>query len=64
MSSLEVKLLEALGERVMTVVFAGYLKPQQYASVSQGRMCSDNFTCCHTDMEVADQFPSDPVTVY
>ena len=24
-------------------------------SVSQGRICSDNFTCCHTEIEVADQ---------
>ena len=23
--------------------------------VSQGRTCSDNFTCCHTEAEVADQ---------
>ena len=28
---------------------------QQQASVSQGRICSDNFTCCHTETEVADQ---------
>ena len=27
---------------------------QQQASVSQGRICSDNFTCCHTETEVAD----------
>ena len=26
-----------------------------HASVSQGRICSDNFTCCHTEIEVADQ---------
>ena len=25
------------------------------ASVSQGRICSDNGTCCHTEAEVADQ---------
>ena len=31
------------------------LTPQQHASVSQGRICSDNFTCCHTAIEVADQ---------
>ena len=31
------------------------LTPQQHASVSQGRICSDNFTCCHTEIEVADQ---------
>ena len=26
----------------------------QHVSVSQGRICSDNFTCCHTEIEVAD----------
>ena len=31
------------------------LTSQQHASESQGRICSDNFTCCHTEMEVADQ---------
>ena len=30
------------------------LTSQQQASVSQGRICSDNFTCCHTEIEVAD----------
>ena len=33
----------------------GCLVSQQHASVSQGRICSDNFVCCHTDIEVADQ---------
>ena len=28
---------------------------QHHASVSQGRICSDNFTCCHTEIEVAEQ---------
>ena len=28
---------------------------QLHASVSQGRICSDKCTCCHTEMEVADQ---------
>ena len=28
---------------------------KQHASVSQGRICSDNFTCCHTEIEVADE---------
>ena len=27
---------------------------RQQASVSQGRICSDNFTCSHTEIEVAD----------
>ena len=30
------------------------LTSQQQASVSQGRICSDNFTRCHTEIEVAD----------
>ena len=33
----------------------GCLRSQQHASVSQGRICSDNFTCCYTEIEVADQ---------
>ena len=36
-------------------LLAGCLTFQQQASVSQGRICSDNFTCCHTEIEVADQ---------
>ena len=32
----------------------GCLTSQQHASVSQGRICSDNLTCCHTEIEVAD----------
>ena len=31
------------------------LTSQQHASVSQGRICSDNCTCCHTEVEVANQ---------
>ena len=36
-------------------LFVGCLTSQQQASVSQGRICLDNFTCCHTEIEVADQ---------
>ena len=36
-------------------LFVGCLTSQQQASVSQGRICSDNGTCCHTEIEVADQ---------
>ena len=32
----------------------GCLTSLQHASVSQGRICSDNFTCCHTEIKVAD----------
>ena len=31
------------------------LTSQQHTSAPQGRICSDNFTCCHTETEVADQ---------
>ena len=34
---------------------AGRLTSQQQVSVSQGRISSDKFTCCHTDTKVADQ---------
>ena len=33
----------------------GCLTSQQQASVSQGRICEDHFTCCHTEIEAADQ---------
>ena len=36
-------------------LLVGCLMSQQQASVSQGRICSDNFTCCHTKIQVADQ---------
>ena len=36
------------------LLFVGCLTSQQHASVSQGRICSDNYTCCHTEIEVAD----------
>ena len=34
-------------------LLVGCLTSQQQASVSQGRISSDNFTCCHTEIEVA-----------
>ena len=36
-------------------MWVGCLTSKQHASVSQGRICSDSFTCCHTEMQVADQ---------
>ena len=36
-------------------LLVGCLTSQQHASVSQGRICSDNLTCCHTEIEAADQ---------
>ena len=36
-------------------VFVGFLTSQQQASVSQGRICSINCACCHTETEAADK---------
>ena len=36
-------------------MFVGCVTSQQHASVSHGPICSDNFTCCHTEIQVADQ---------
>ena len=49
--------VEALCNQPFTnmCLFVGCLSSQQYASVSQGRISSDNFTCCHTEIEAADQ---------
>ena len=47
-------LLLYLTGSINITMFVGCLTSQQQASVSQGRICSDNFTCCHTEIEVAD----------
>ena len=39
---------------VVVCLLVGCLSSQQHASVSQGRICTDNFTCCHTEIEAAD----------
>ena len=39
---------------VTVCLLVGCLTSQQHAIVSQGRICSDNFTCCHTETEAAD----------
>ena len=36
-------------------LYVDCLTSQQHASVPQGWICSDNCTCCHTEIEVADQ---------
>ena len=41
--------------RWMDSLLVSCLISQQYASLSQELICSDNCTCCHTEMEVADQ---------
>ena len=40
---------------VAVCLLVGCLTSQQHPSVSQGRICTDNFTCCHTETEAADQ---------
>ena len=37
------------------LLLVGCLMSQQHASVPQGQICQDNFTSCHTEIEVADQ---------
>ena len=39
---------------LLLLLFVGCLTSQQHASVSQGRICTDNFMCCHTEIEAAD----------
>ena len=34
--------------------FVGCFMSQHHASVFQGWICSDNCTCCHTEIEVAE----------
>ena len=41
--------------RWFVCLLVGCLTSQQHATVSPGRICTDNFTCCHTEIEVADQ---------
>ena len=42
-------------QRHLPRLFDGFLTSQQHASVSQGRIRTVNFTCCHTEIEVADE---------
>ena len=42
-------------KQAIVCLFVGCLTSQQHASVSQGRICSDNFTCCYTEIGVVDQ---------
>ena len=41
-------------EQCKVCLLVACLTSQQHASVSQGRICTDNFTCCHTEIELAD----------
>ena len=44
-----------LSTRLTVGLFVGCLTSQQHTNVFQGRFCSDNCTCCHTETEVAVQ---------
>ena len=48
----------------MPGLFVGCLMSQQHASVSQGRICSDNCTCFHTERGCRSNFLPRPFTVY
>ena len=47
---------EGGGREEENCLFVGWLLnvPATCYSVFQGRICSDKFTCCHNEMEVAD----------
>ena len=49
------KQLSTTAPIVLKLLLVGCVMSQQDASVSQGRICSDNCMCCHTEIEVADQ---------
>ena len=38
----------------LSLLLVGCITSQQHAGVSQRRICSDNGTCFHTEMEAAD----------
>ena len=40
---------------IVCCLLVACLLSQQHACESQGRICSDHFSCCHTKTEVADQ---------
>ena len=48
---------EGSGERTPAdgCLLVACLTSQQYANVSEGRICSDKCTSCHTEIKVADQ---------
>ena len=50
-----VSLADITTPRCDTLLFVGCLTSQQHASVSQGRICSDKFTYCYTEVEASDQ---------
>ena len=47
--------IEQIGPRDTLAYCWDVKQPTNKQKVSQGRMCSDIFTCCHSETEVADQ---------
>ena len=41
--------------KTLSEIFLCWLTLQQHVSISKGRICLDNWLCCHTDIEVPDQ---------
>ena len=46
---------QSVNLKTICCLLVGRLTSQQHATVSQGRICTGNFTCCHTEIEVAVQ---------
>ena len=42
-------------EAQLVALLVACLMSQQQATVCQGRICSDKYKCCHTEIEVSDQ---------
>ena len=53
-TAMKKKLMKIVTTGMIVCLFVGCLTSQQHPSVSQGRICTDNFTCCHTEIEAAD----------
>ena len=49
------KIEGVMKKRGEMLMFVSYLSSLQNTSVSQGQICSDNCTCCNTQIEAADQ---------
>ena len=54
-SNILVSLGDGSAQICLFCLLVACLTTQQHASVSQGRICTDNFTCCRTEIEAADQ---------
>ena len=60
MSSADGRMTVGLYVFFFVCLLDGCLTPQQHANVSQGQICTDNYMCCYTEIEVADQTFTSP----